>query len=386
MAFKLLDGKSTVSELLDRAETCIPDSARPTCIRFIENIALNYPSKSREIDRPSQVSNLYIVLTGKCNSNCLYCFRDLDGSPAFLDKKYVKKTISSFRNISSKNPTIIYTGGEPCLYPDLLEIANYAKEMKIKNTLQTNGTLINKDNVSLYAGTFNTIQISLDSPNAEINDWLRGRKGHFKAVNRALALLSKHNARVRLAATITKMNFHDILSIRSAFPDVGFQFTPMLQIGKGRKLTSLAFTPEEFIEAISGLPDNSYLLSIDNILSFGEKNHMCGAGTSTLSTSPDGNVYPCQMLHHPDFSCGNIKETSLENIYQNSEILKKFRNLKIDMIDDCKNCDIRYVCGGGCRANSFWLNNNVLSKDYFCEYNKQIYFYNLINMFDEVSN
>lgn len=383
-AFKLLDGKSTVSELLHKAEDIIPDSVRLACIQFIRNIAQNYPSDTREIVRASQVSTLYIVLTGKCNSNCLYCFREMDGPPVFLGKNYIKKAISSFKDISSKNPTITYTGGEPCLYPDLLEIANYAKEMKIKNTLQTNGTLINKDNASLYADVFSTIQISLDSPDAKTNDWLRGKKGHFEAVNRALALLSKYNTKLRLAATVTKKNFKDILSIRNAFPNIGFQFTPMLRIGRGKNLTSLAFTPEEFIESISGLPDNSYLLSIDNILSIGEKNHMCGAGTSILSISPEGNVYPCQMLHHPDFCCGNIKKDTLVSIYHNSQVLNKFRNLKIDMIDGCKNCDIRYVCGGGCRANSFWLNNNVMGKDYFCEYNKQIYFYNLINMFDEV--
>jgi len=199
-----------------------------------------------------------------------------------------------------------------------------------------------------------------------------------------LDILSKYNTKLRLAATVTKKNFRDILSIRETFPNVGFQFTPMLRIGKGKNLASLAFTPEEFIEAISGLPDNSCLLSIDNTLRFGEKNHMCGAGTSTLSISPDGDVFPCQMLHHPDFCCGNIKEDTLESIYHSSEVLNGLRKLKIDMIDDCKNCDIRYLCGGGCRANSFWLNNNLMSKDYFCEYNKQIYFYNLINMFDEV--
>ncbi|WP_242834313.1 radical SAM/SPASM domain-containing protein [Clostridium pasteurianum] len=373
--------------MLHKIDICIPDSLREICIQFAKNIASNYPTESKELKIPSRVSTLYIVLTSKCNSNCLYCFRDLDGSSVSLNKNYIMEIISSFKEISNKNPSIVYTGGEPCLFPDLIEIANYSKEMNIKNTLQTNGTLINKDNASLYASTFDTIQMSLDSTNEEMNDWLRGKKGHFKAVSDAVTLLLKYNVKVRLAATVTKKNFYDILNIKKTFPDVGFQFTPMLQIGKGRNLASLAFSPEEFIEYIADLPssDKSSILSIGNVLKFGEKNHICGAGTSILSVSPDGDVYPCQMLHHSNFCCGNVRNDSLESIYHTSEILNKFRNLKIDMIDGCKDCDIRHICGGGCRANSFWLNNEVLGEDYFCEYNKQIYFYNLINMFKEVN-
>ncbi|KNF07571.1 hypothetical protein CLPU_15c00650 [Gottschalkia purinilytica] len=385
LGLKLLDGQSTVHELIHKINVSIPDSLQESYIQLVKNIALNYPTEINEIEKASKVSTLYLVLTDKCNSKCLYCFRDINNSSDCLSKDDIKKVITSFKNISDDNPDIVYTGGEPCLFSDLMEIASYAKQIGIKNTLQTNGLLISQENISSYADLFDTVQMSLDSTNEEMNDWLRGKKGHYKAVSNAVDLLLKHNVKVRLAATVTKKNFYDILNINKEFPEVKFQFTPMLKIGKGKEVASMAFTPEEFIEHITNLPEKDNILLTDNIYKIGTKAQICGAGTSVLSISSDGNVYPCQMLHHDDFSCGNIKNDSLENIYNTSKIINEFRNLEVDGVYGCKDCDIRYICGGGCRANSFWMDNDILGKDYFCKYNEQVYFYNLMKMFKKVT-
>lgn len=53
------------------------------------------------------------------------------------------------------------------MFPDPVQISNYSKEMNIKNMLRTNGTLINKNNASLHAGIFDTIQMTLDSSDEE---------------------------------------------------------------------------------------------------------------------------------------------------------------------------------------------------------------------------
>ncbi|MCZ7356800.1 MAG: radical SAM protein [Candidatus Methanoperedens sp.] len=390
LAFKLLDGKSTVDELLNKIDDNLPESLREACIKFIEEIALNYPAKSIALPKSTLLSTMYLVLTNKCNSNCLYCFRDLEGSHGIdghsaLDKNLIKNAILSFRNIAVANPAIVYTGGEPCLFPELIEIADFAKKNNIENVLQTNGLLINENNASLYAEIFDKIQISLDSTNEEVNDWLRGKKGHFKTVKRAMALLRKYDVKIKLAATITKKNFHDISNIKKYFPEIEFQFTPMLQIGKGKENSHLSFSPDEFLEHLVSLPDGSKTLTVKNIPEFGTKNQMCGAGTSILSISSNGDVFPCQMLHHPDFYCGNIKNDSLENIYHSSETIERFRTLTIDMVDSCKDCDVRYICAGGCIANGFWLNNAFPVKDYFCEFNKELYFYNMISKFKEIN-
>lgn len=382
LTFKLLDGKATINELFKKIETCIPIPFQEAGTIFIRDIASNYPTECRDVIKSCKLSTLYLVLTTMCNSKCLYCFRDLNNTQIFLDKDLILKNLLSFKNISITNPTIVYTGGEPCLYPDLIEIAHFAKKNNIYNLLQTNGSLINENNVAFYAENFDKIQISLDSTNKEINDWLRGKTGHFESVSRAISLLSEHNVEIKLAATITKKNFDFLVNIKEVYQDIDFQFTPMMKIGKGKEVPHLAFSPEEFIEHLACLPEPEKHASCD-IAPFGTKTYMCAAGTSELSISPEGEVFPCQMLHHSNFSCGNVKKNLLEDIYISSPIIKMFRELTVDTIDHCKDCDIRYICAGGCRANAFWLNENILDRDYFCEYNREVFLYSLLMKFKE---
>ena len=385
LTLKLLDGKSTLNELLDKVNSLFPKYLRGTCTQFIKDIASNYPFECIDMSKPTELSMLYLVLTNKCNSSCLYCFRDSrKTSFTSMDKHLIKGTILSFKNIAVKNPNLVYTGGEPSCFLDLIEIAEFAKKNNIRNLLQTNGLLININNASLYADIFDKIQISLDSMDEKVNDLLRGKKGHFKTVSRVISLLRKHKAKIRLAATITKQNSQDITRIKKEFPDIEFQYTPMLRIGRGRKMSHLSFSPDEFLELLTNMP-NGTDACVFNIPGFGRKNKLCGAGTAILSISPEGDVFPCQMLHHKSLKCGNIKDSSLEKIYISSDVINNFRELTVDKIKDCKKCDIRYICAGGCIANGFWINNNLSNKDYFCKFNKEIIFYNLINQFKETA-
>lgn len=384
-AFRLLDGRSTVAELLQKVAITIPQVLRKPSFKFIDLISSLYPVKCVQIPKLKSVSLLYLVLIDKCNSNCLYCFRKLQNQINPIEIDLLKNTLRSFKKISTKKPSIIYTGGEPCLYPNLFELVRFAKKNNnSENTLQTNGLLINRRNASAYAKMFDRIQISLDSSKEKINDWLRGKKGHYAHVKQIIGLLLKYDVKVKIATTITKKNFSDIADIKKCYPDVEFQYTPMLQIGKGREVPHLAFSPKEFLQHIAGLPDSWNGFIPKNIPVFGKKNQICGIGTSILSIAANGDVFPCQMLHHPDFFCGNIKNETLEKIYLNSKTTNRMRTLTVETIEECRDCDLRNICAGGCLANGFWPHNKFPVKDTFCEFNKALYFYSLISGFREV--
>lgn len=384
LAFRLLDGKSNLQELLRNVSEQVPQQFQETCSVFLRSLAKHFPRAQVQRSKPKRLSLLYFALTNRCNSSCVYCFRNANKvENAMIDKSLIKRAIMSFREISSPDATIVYTGGEPTCYPDLIEIADYARDYKFKNTLQTNGLLISR-NVGLYARVFDTIQISLDSIDETINDWLRGKQGHLNLVKEAIRFLKQYPVRVRLATTITRRNLEDITRIRDVFPDIEFQYTPMLKIGRGESMSHLSLSPTEFLEHLGSIPNGLEECVID-IPKFGEKNMSCGAGSSILSVSPEGDVFPCQMLHHETLKCGNLREQTLEEIFHSSTVLKRFRQYSVDTIENCKKCPIRYICGGGCLANGFWIRNRIFDRDCFCEYNKNIIFCNLNNQFKEAT-
>jgi len=96
----------------------------------------------------------------------------------------------------------------------------------------------------------------------------------------------------------------------------------------------------------------------------------CAIGDGEISISETGDVYPCQLLHFPQFCAGNIREQSLKSIYETSDKLQACRELTVLKVAGCKKCDIRFICGGGCRARTFYEKNRLDVSGDFCEYEK----------------
>ena len=101
-----------------------------------------------------------------------------------------------------------------------------------------------------------------------------------------------------------------------------------------------------------------------------------------LAIDPNGNVYPCQLLHFHQFCAGNIKENSLKSIYEKSEVLQYFKKLTVLEIDGCRDCEIRYICGGACRARAFYEMNRLDVSGDFCEYDMLAFINGLFDLYE----
>jgi len=108
----------------------------------------------------------------------------------------------------------------------------------------------------------------------------------------------------------------------------------------------------------------------------------CAIGDAEISISDAGDVYPCHLLHLPQFLAGNVKEQSLESIYQTSDKLKSCRELTVLQVKGCKKCQIRFICGGACRARAFYEKNKINVSGDFCEYEKLAFVNGLFELHD----
>ena len=94
----------------------------------------------------------------------------------------------------------------------------------------------------------------------------------------------------------------------------------------------------------------------------------CFAGKESICVDPLGNVRPCSHLPK-EFICGNIKNTSLYDVWHESKILKTIRNLKGN--ETYSNCGKYSKCRGGCRYRAF-LNGDINGIDPYCYEHKNI--------------
>ena len=188
---------------------------------------------------------------------------------------------------------------------------------------------------------------------------------------KAVDLLTQHGAPLQIAMTVTKRNIHDIDAMTKKFGS-RLTFAPLFVAGRAKTNKELSITGKEYYEALSsvnGVKPLSYLCS--SLAASKQKRIMkCAIGDAEISISETGDVYPCQLLHFPQFRTGNIKEQSLKSIYETSEVLQSCKKLTVLEVSGCKKCELRFICGGACRARAFYEENRLDVSGSFCEYEK----------------
>jgi Molybdenum cofactor biosynthesis enzyme len=116
-----------------------------------------------------------LILTSFCNYQCPYCRGINDehcGNLSFLEAKSI---VDTWCNFSLKN--IRFSGGEPTLWDNLIELICYTKEKNVERiAISTNGSADLNFYLKLIKAGVNDISISLDACCAETGDKLAGNK------------------------------------------------------------------------------------------------------------------------------------------------------------------------------------------------------------------
>ncbi len=93
----------------------------------------------------------------------------------------------------------------------------------------------------------------------------------------------------------------------------------------------------------------------------------CGAGRNIVHITYNGDIVPCSLFTEPKFVVGNVRKDSIRQVWESSELLSFFREITVDEIPKCKGCEFKYVCGGGCRAEAYFLKGDLLDECCDCE-------------------
>lgn len=328
----------------------------------------HYPTEFISLDQEQKVSELYLAITYDCNSKCTYCFRG-DRRKEYISTKNAMSILEGMKSISTKNATVILTGGEPLLHKGVFDIAKHARALGYMCSLQTNGTLITDRNIDKISEYFHNISTSIDTTDQIINDKQRGYPGHYKLAANSLKRLIGRGVEVSISSTVTQESLPNACELTKVFPEIkDIKYVPALSIGRGAADDTIKINLSDFYKFSGKRSVNSDCSQSQ--YAFGCKTKQCGAGISVLSISPCGDVFPCQMLHHDDFLCGNAIGANIPDLYNNSEGLNYIRSVSVETVSGCKDCDLKYLCGGACKANSFWIKDDVFSTDPCCEFVK----------------
>lgn len=312
----------------------------------------------RPLYQPDSVS---LAITEKCNLRCKMCeyWKQDGGNRRPLSLQECKSLFNDLTKYGVKK--IQFTGGEPLARPDLFSIFGAAKSNGLEITLITNGTLINERNYESIVDLVDSVYISLDTPQAEVHDHIRGIPRTFERATEAIRLLSKgrvekdRKMRITICSIITIMSLHNPREMLNLIKNLGADrliYNPAAAASYGYSNLKSDFANEstkmakynKMVDIIIELMDkdgatiksNPFYLESSKKFLLGDKRYFyfpCySGGYNGPLINYDGEVFPCCAWN---FSLGNIRQNPFSHIWKSEEakrVRKRIRN------KDCPMC------------------------------------------------
>lgn len=303
------------------------------------------------------LTSLYLHVTNRCNLKCLYCYNEGYRAASVQDREL---SLAEMRDIVEQAHALqvrsmTFTGGEPLIRREAIQVARYARSLGLRTTCLTNGTLLRR-RVDAVAEAFDHVVVSLDSWQDEENALIRVGSKLDKIAEGTRALVATGTG-VSLRPVITRFNVHSL----AGFPEYAVRhlgsidFMPALCSPSEEGDEDLyQFLPEveDYREALRAFNENLRRLGghTDDGAPVAKPSGQCGAGTGLLSIAANGDVFPCQVLQQPGHAVGNVREQSIESIWRDSKALQRFRLQPPQRFESCSRCAIAGLCSFNCRA------------------------------------
>lgn len=343
-------------------------------------------------------------LTGRCNLSCTHCYNSSGpdgGSKTELSTDEARAFIDDCAGL--KVPVILLSGGEPLMREDIWDLANHAKECKIKTALSSNGTLITPDiAIKIRETGIGYIGISLDGARAQTHDTFRNAPGSFEKAVQAFQYCNDAGVRCGVRITLTRQNHHELEDLILLAQKIGacrFCVYWLVPSGRGSEpYHDIQLTGPDVWKALDILhryaqkiePSEMEFLTVDapqdaiHLLRMMEKTGSsdldeagmlirsmkggCSAGIRVANITQEGDVYPCQFAQSPEFLIGSIRDRLFSELWNDTTnpVLSVFRNKQAQLTGNCKSCSHLDLCGGGCRVRAYQHRKQIGDDDPFC--------------------
>lgn len=317
-------------------------------------------------------------VTKKCNLYCKHCYRESSPDEKVDNELTTEEGKKLLRDMKKANlGTIVFSGGEPLLRPDIFQLIKYACSLGIMPLMGSNGTLITPEVASrLKSSGLKAIAISIDSLNEKTHDEFRGKNGSLKKAMTGIKNAIDAGLRVQVNTTITKYNLDDIDEVMEYAKKVGSLSSHMLflvDVGRGKKIEATQLNKKEYKDTINKIIEKDIGIRIKptcapqykvealfkGISAVGGRG--CIAGISYCSILPNGDVHICP---YTPVKVDSIREKDFDDIWENNDTFLKLRDYN-QYKGRCGSCKYIDICGG-CRARAFSATGDWLEADPYC--------------------
>jgi len=322
---------------------------------------------------------LIAEITHRCPLHCVYCSNPLE----LTSRKEELATADWLRVFSEAAALGVLhlhlTGGEPLARPDLAELIEGARRSRLYTNLITSGIGLSRQRLAqLVDAGLDHIQLSFQDSNEGDANWIAGARAHAHKLELA-GWIRSHRVAFTANLVVHRQNIEHleemIAALEALHPD-RMEIAHAQYYGWAlQNRSALLPTRAQLDRAVAVVAAAEERLRgkvrIDMVVpdyhARFPKACMGGWGRQLLLIDPAGRALPCHAAGViPGMRFDNVREHTLDWIWQNSEAFQKFRG-EDWMPEPCRSCDRRKEDFGGCRCQAFLLTGDASATDPVCE-------------------
>jgi radical SAM protein with 4Fe4S-binding SPASM domain len=331
-----------------------------------------------------------VALTYRCNLSCLFCYASCSCRRADAGGELPTSSLQRILDVIRKDaqvPSTSFTGGEPMLRPDIVDLVAYAKSIGLRVNLITNGTLVDADAAhALRQAGLDSAQVSLEGVTPETHDVLTQVEGSFQATLAGVGHLRDVGLPVHTNTTLNRRNLGEATEFPRLARELGLKRLSMNLIipcgsaasarapaglarrypprpdETGRGTSELGAPGEELWVRYSEVGDvvravrkaargwgveflwySPTPCCIFNPVAEGLGHKGCAACDGLLSVAPSGDVLPCSSLAEP---VGNLLREPFVDIWRSERA--RYYQERGYAHEICRGCALFELCDGAC--------------------------------------
>jgi radical SAM protein with 4Fe4S-binding SPASM domain len=317
-------------------------------------------------------------ITLACDLACRHCgSRAGKDRPDELTTEQCLDLVDQMADLGVQEVSLI--GGEAYLRDDWTDILKRIRERGMMALLTTGGRGMTPERAKkAFEHGLQSASVSVDG-REETHDRLRGVKGSHKSAFEAFKNLRAAGVRVSANTQINRLSMPEMPWVLEDIVAAGihsWQIQLTVAMGRAADEPEILLQPYDLLELFPMLADlkkrcddaKVRLWPGNNIGYFGPyesvfrgtmpRGHMasCGAGRATLGIEADGAIKGCPSLPTDRWTGGNIKDSSLREIWERTEPLRYTRDRTVeDLWGYCRDCYYNDTCRAGCTWTGFVL-------------------------------
>jgi MoaA/NifB/PqqE/SkfB family radical SAM enzyme/ubiquinone/menaquinone biosynthesis C-methylase UbiE len=267
-------------------------------------------------EQKTPIQSVDLAVTNGCVFNCWHCY-NAGRQLSDLSTESLQNIVKRLQGLGAI--VLNFTGGEPCLRHDLVEICSSLQEDSCGILSTTGYGFTDEIAQKLRETQVYSVSISLDSADEKEHDRKRGVSGAFRIALRGIETAKKwgfytYTCAVPSKRLLEKNNFWNLVELNK---NLGVNELQLIEPAPAGKIASakLDFGLEEFGRIFQYMGEYN---REDNGIAISSFAHMespeffgCGAGQSHIYIDGTGEVSPCNMI---PVSYGNAESEDLSHI------------------------------------------------------------------------